>query len=444
MPAHEYLNPTTMDARLAALAARLIRGVQLDLNPMRRLLKRLGNPGEACPVIHVAGTNGKGSVCAFLAAIAEAAGYKVGLYTSPHLIRFNERLQVNRVAVTNDRLVELMRVVDGALGEDEVQTVGRPVTFFEYATALAFEWFRAEKVDLAILETGLGGRLDATNVVTSPVATAITSISMDHMDFLGNTLAEIAGEKAGIIKAGRPVIVAPQPPEVMTVLRHVAAERTAPLTMAADDVRVDVEAESLEGMTVSIRSNKADSGRVRLPVPGQQQAENAAIAVAVAEAAATAGFARIDRDAIRRGLEGMRWPGRLQLISKTPPVLLDCAHNGDGARRLAVNLKRLAEGRPVGLVLGMCRDKEVGKMLDELAGVGPVCWTVPLRIGRGMSSEELAGMAVRVIADVRLGDIGQALAAAMAWATRVNGIVCVAGSVYLAGETLELYEKGYR
>lgn len=439
MPAYEYINPTSLDARLEAMMRRVSRGVFLDLDVERRLALLLGNPERAYPSIHVAGTNGKGSICAFLSSIFRQAHHRVGLYTSPHLIHFNERIQIDGVSVSNDELVAVMKQLDGLIGDEE-QALGRLATFFEYVTAVAFECFRRHQVDLAILETGLGGRLDATNVV-DPEVSVIASVSMDHADYLGDSLAGIAAEKGGIIKPGKPVVVARQNPEVLSVLRKVANEQHAPLSDASEDVRTTVVSESWDGTDVRFETDMCDYGIVHLPVPGWHQIDNAAAALRAVELTNDVHASRVTLEQVKLGFERMVWPGRLQVLSRKPLTVLDCAHNADAGLRLAETLNRMAQGRTVGLVVGMCRDKDVKSFLNAFSKVVKTCWPVTLRTNRSLSQEEwVTELAVHEWT-VRPLSLRAAIEDARDWASRENGIVCVAGSIYLAGELLELLER---
>lgn len=320
--------PSLADA-LTRQYARIPLGMRLGLDPMRAACERAGHPERDLPVVHVAGTNGKGSVCAMVDAIARAAGMRTGLYTSPHLCRFAERIRIDGEPIDDDRLAALLT---RALDE------GPDLSFFETATLAALLAFRDAKVDMAVLEVGLGGRLDATNVVPRPEAAAITRIALDHTDRLGATLVEIAREKAGIAKPGLDIVVGPMPPEVRAAIDEVAAAHGATTT------QVDPQA----------------------PLPplglaGAYQEDNARIA---AQLAKRIGVAHI---AIERGLAFTRWPGRLERIGG---VLLDAAHNPDGAESLAAHVRSL--GLPPGdvaLVFGSLADKDWGAMLDVLAAV---------------------------------------------------------------------------
>jgi dihydrofolate synthase/folylpolyglutamate synthase len=420
-----------LNASLEKLYALRAFGIKPGLDPIRGLLAGLGEPQRAFAAIHVAGTNGKGSVAAMLDAVLRGTGFRVGLYTSPHLIRFNERIRVGGVAVTDEALADLFDAVETA-------GAGAPkATFFEFTTAMAFEHFRRERVQLAVIETGLGGRLDATNVVL-PLLSVITRIGLDHQAHLGDTVAAIAAEKAGIIKEGRPVICGAMPDEAREVVRRLAMERHAPWVDAAEAVSVRRVAQSLSGQKVRIGTENADYGTVTLRLLGRHQLENVATAMAALETIAEVGHLALEPAIVKAGLTAARWPGRLEVLSEAPPVILDGAHNPDAARVLAAALKELFRHRPVALVWGMCSDKDALGFSGELGGLVRMCWPVALATERTRTQAELGNIARSRGWEVRLAALPEALAQAERWAREQDGVVCIAGSLYLAGEVLAL------
>jgi len=347
-----------------------------DLARMVQLLELLGNPHTRCPALHLAGTKGKGSVAAMCASVLHAAGYRTGFYMSPHLQDFCERMQINGEFIPQEAVAE---IVDGM--RPAVERVPG-LTTFELTTALAFQYFARdpEGVDVAVIEVGLGGRLDATNVIT-PLVSAITSLSYDHTSLLGNTLAEIAGEKAGIVKPGVPVVSAPQKEEALEVLERIAAERGAPLTLTGRDWLFRPVAHSLEAQTFEIWSAEEQrqlnalraQGRtlnwkplkLEIPLLGQHQMENGAVAYAALMALRERGLP-ISPDAIREGLRSLRWPGRFEILSRRPYLVVDGAHNRDSAQKLAAALDEYFAGRRVTLIFGASSDKDVAGMFAEL------------------------------------------------------------------------------
>lgn len=411
-------------------------GIKPGLDPIRGLAEGLGNPQQSFLSIHVAGTNGKGSVCAMLASILRAAGFRTGLYTSPHLVRFNERIEVNGTAIPDEELADLFDTLEPVAARLSGQ--GTASTFFEFTTALAFEHFRRQKVQMAVVETGLGGRLDATNIVL-PLMSVITRIGIDHTAYLGDTIELIAGEKAGIIKDGRPVVCGATPDEAREVIRSVAAQRRALFIDATEAVAVRRVSQTLAGQKLAVASGECDYGTVLLALLGRHQLENVATAVAAAETLAEAGRLSLPADAIRRGLEQARWPGRLELLESHPPLLLDGAHNPDAARVLAAALKDLFRKRPLALVWGMCSDKDALGFSGALGGLVDACWPVALATERSRSQAELARMAEsRGWETHTAAALPESLESARAWARERDGAVCVAGSLYLVGEVLAL------
>jgi dihydrofolate synthase/folylpolyglutamate synthase len=411
--------------------------IDLSLGRMRRLMARLGDPQAALPpVIHVAGTNGKGSTVAFLRAMLEAAGRRVHAYTSPHLVRFHERIRLGGRPIADDALAAVLEEVERA-------NAGDPITFFEATTAAAFLAFARDPADAVLLEVGLGGRLDATNLVDRPAATAITPVSMDHMDYLGDTLAAIAGEKAGILKPGVPCVVAPQAPEAEAVILARAAEVGAPLLLHGRDWTLAPG----EGGGFLIRDA---SGERRWPapaLPGPHQAANAAVAIECLRAAAAAAPAfALPEAAVLAGLAAARWPGRLQRVeagrlaeAAGPHELwLDAAHNPGGAVALAEAIRGWRD-RPLRLGFGMLSDRDPAQFLRALSF--PFADAVALPVPgepRALPPEAVAeaaraaGVPMRPAAGIEAG------VAALAAAPGAPGRILVTGSLALVAEALRL------
>jgi len=339
-------------------------GVRLGLEPSRELLARLGAPHLAVPSVLVAGSNGKGSTSALLAAMATAAGYRTGHYTSPHLEHVEERLQIDGRPIEPGRFGELLvEVVDTA-----ERTTGAPPTYFEALTVAAFAWFAAEKVDLAVLEVGLGGRLDATNLA-EPLLSLVTSISLEHQEFLGDTLSAIAREKAGIFRAGRPALAWVEDPEPREALADTAREKGTNLRFAQDLVRIEeTGSEGWRGQHVRLAT---PTGRydLRTALLGAHQQRNLGLAVLAAETLAASGFPRLGPDAIAAGAAACHWPGRLEVIGLPGGrrLLLDAAHNQEGAEALAAFLAGRPGGAPADLLFGVLTDKDAAAMLAALA-----------------------------------------------------------------------------
>ncbi len=329
-----------------------------NLDRMRALMAELGNPETKYPIIHVAGTKGKGSVCALSASALCAAGYKTGLYTSPHLLDYCERIQVGGQPISHADLTVLVEEIKPAVARIP------KLTTFEITTAIAFLYFARQKVNAAVVEVGLGGRLDATNVVAPKVA-VITSLSYDHMAVLGDTLAKIAGEKAGIIKPGVPLVSAPQKPEAMEVLARIAKERHAPMTLVGRDILYRGDGHNLDGQALQVQPVSGPSLDLIIPLLGGHQIENAAIAVAALGILREQGL-KIPDQAIQRGFAQAKWPCRFEILRREPPVVIDSAHNRDSALRLRETLDEYFPGKPVILIFCALEDKDILGMLAEL------------------------------------------------------------------------------
>ncbi|HWQ83941.1 MAG TPA: folylpolyglutamate synthase/dihydrofolate synthase family protein [Anaerolineales bacterium] len=422
---------------------------KFDLGRMRVFAEHLGSPHTLYPIIHVAGTKGKGSVSALCAAALSQAGYKVGLYTSPHLQDYNERIQVDGQPISHATLNELV---------DELRPyldAGTELTTFEITTALAFLYFARQGVTAAVFEVGLGGRLDATNIIT-PVVSVITSISYDHTQFLGNTLTAIAGEKAGIIKPGVPVVISPQKKEARLALERVAQERGAPLIQVGQDVRYVPEARSLHGQSLLVWPageqaqaaeylEAAEPGaweplRLTIPLLGHHQVENAATAYAALRVASEHGLP-VSVAAIQSGFATVSWPGRFEILSEHPLVLVDSAHNRDSALKLRLALDDYFPGRPVILIFGASEDKDIDGMFAELMPrIRQVVATRSFH-PRAISPEALVEYAHRF---GRPASITQSVEEALDLALHLAGeeaLVLAAGSIFVAAGVRDTWLK---
>lgn len=331
---------------------------KFDLTRMEAILALMNNPHHQYPVVHVAGTKGKGSTAALIASALCAAGYRVGLYTSPHLQEFTERLQVNGQPISKAELVTLVADLKPLIEQVE------QITWFEITTALGFEFFRRQQVDVAVVEVGLGGRLDATNVV-EPLVSVITSLSMDHMNILGDTLAKIAFEKAGIIKPGRPAVLAPQKDEALLVVEQLAAERGSRLVVLGRDYHYAPLEHGLDGQTFRVGPAGGPQIDLKIPLLGLHQVENGATAYLALQMIREQGLVVSD-EAIRQGFAQVVWPGRFELLRREPPLIVDSAHNRDSAHRLRQALDDYLPGRDVVLIFGASEDKDVNGMFEEI------------------------------------------------------------------------------
>ena len=399
-----------------------------ELGRMRELMKLLGNPQESYPIIHVAGTKGKGSTAALAASALQAAGYKTGLYTSPHLQDYVERIQINAGPISHGQLVQLVEEIKPVVARIP------KLTTFEITTALGFLYFAREKVDAAVIEVGLGGRLDATNIVT-PRVSVIASLSYDHMAVLGNTLALIAGEKAGIIKPGIPVVSTPQPDEALKVLQEVSAERHAPLTVVGRDVDFKLLKHSLDGQTLAILNHK--SVILRIPLLGAHQVVNAVTAYTALRVSGLS----LSEAAIRRGFADVHWPCRFDVVRREPPVVLDSAHNADSARRLRQTLDDYFPNRPVVWVFAILEDKDAAGILAELRPRLSHVVATQTEHPRALEAQKVADLVAATRIPVQaVMPATAALERAIELAGR-HGVVLVAGSVAFAGEMKTAWEK---
>jgi dihydrofolate synthase/folylpolyglutamate synthase len=407
---------------------------EFNLDRMRALMAKLGNPQDRYPILHVAGTKGKGSVCALAAAGLQAAGYSVGLYTSPHLLDYCERIQVNGRPVSHEGLVRLV-------GRAKTAVADVPkLTTFEITTAIALQHFADEGVDVSVVEVGLGGRLDATNVVT-PSLCIITSLSYDHMAVLGDTLAKIAQEKAGIIKRGVPLVSAPQEQEALAVLLDTARERDAALTLVGRDVTFGPLSRSLDGQSLRISRPQGDLA-VHIPLLGAHQVQNAAIAATALRGLNQRGLSVTDGE-IQDGFASVQWPARFQIARREPPVILDSAHNQDSFARLCQALEDYFPGRRAYLVFGASEDKNLPGMFNEIRDKVIRVLITKADHPRALSPAEIvppaksAGIAHEVLSPVRA-----AFQRALELSEKDGSIVLSAGSMFVTAEALAAWQEG--
>jgi dihydrofolate synthase/folylpolyglutamate synthase len=431
---------TAIDATLARLQALHPKLIDLSLDRMWRILERLGHPERKLPpVIHVAGTNGKGSTVAFMRAILEACDARIHVYTSPHLVRFNERIRLG--AKGGGHLVGDAEL-QAALDECERANGGEPITIFEITTAAALLLFSRHPAEILLLEVGLGGRLDATNVIDRPLVSVITPVSQDHADYLGDTLASVATEKAGIIKRGVPVVVAPQPPEARAMIERAAERARAPLHVMGEHWQVSEE----RGRLVF----QDDDGLLDLPAPklfGRHQTVNAGTALAALRAANL----NVPQGAYEAGIVKAEWPARMQRLTQgaLPALLpagaelwLDGGHNPDGGRAIATAIADLEERvpRPLVLVAGMLANKDYEGFLGNFAGLARRIFGVAIpNQAKSLPASAIVEAAERIgiPAEVQNG-IEQALRATAALDLEIPPRVLIAGSLYLAGDVLRL------
>jgi len=428
---------TPIDSIVARLTALHPKRIDLSLGRIERLLAALGHPERKLPpVIHVAGTNGKGSVIAYLRAMLEAAGKRVHVYTSPHLVRYNERYRLGDSGelVSDDELA-------ATLTECERVNGGEPVTVFEITTAVGLMLFARHPADVLLMEVGLGGRLDATNVIEHPLASIITPISIDHTDFLGDSVEKIAAEKAGILKRAAPAIVAAQPRDALAVIERLAARLNAPLKIAGEDWTATEE----RGRLVY----QDDDGLLDLPPPklyGRHQFENAGLAIAALRAIKPL---KIPPTAFEAGVAKAEWPARMQrlgqgaLAALAPPgseLWLDGGHNPDGGRAVAAALADLEErvSRPLVLIVGMMATKDTAGFLRNFTGLARRMIAVPVpNVEKGLTAEAVADAARGIgLPATSRDNLAEALDAARKLDLDPPPRILITGSLYLAGEVL--------
>lgn len=396
-----------------------------DLSRMQTLMEILDNPHTAYPVIHVAGSKGKGSVSAFCAQALATQGYKVGLYTSPHLKDFEERIQVNGQPIARPDLVEIIEAVKPHV--DKVPFL----TTFEIGTALAFWHFARQDVDIAVIEVGLGGRLDATNVV-SPLVSVITALFLEHTYVLGDTIEEIAAEKAGIIKPGVPVVLAPQVDSARQVVSQIAAERESPLVSLGADYLFAPGDIALDGQTFLVwKADSQERTSLSIRLLGPHQVENAVVAYVALQIARQQGI-DIREENIRAGFANTRWPGRFEILRRDPPIIVDSAHTPGAITRLQQTLDEFFPGQPLHLILGMSEDKDITGMLAGFTSPIEKIYCTQAPHPRAMQPEELANAARILERPVEVFPVpGDALEAALRNAQN-GACILMTGSLFIA------------
>jgi len=406
------------------------------LSRMKSVLEHCGDPHLKLTAVHVAGTKGKGSTAAMLASMLGASGRRIGLYTSPHLVDIRERIQVGGEWIPRETVTHLLDRLRPYLDRASKGGDTYAPTFFEIFTTIAFLHFLERRVDIAIFEVGLGGRLDATNVLM-PVACAITPVSFDHTDKLGTELGQIAREKAGIIKPGVPVVSGVQRAEAMDVIRARCAELGAPLRVVGRDIAVEPEADG----AFSVRTWRRKLDGLTLPLPGRHQRDNAATAVGLAEILSERGL-DVPGECVREGLASVTWPGRIQTVSAAPEIIVDGAHNPASVAVLAETLAAFPPKKTI-FVVGIARDKDIPRMLELLAPCGDEFIVTKTGNPRAAEPEDLRDMLAALCAKPVHAAATPADALKLARArARPADRICVTGSMYLAGDALNALGHG--
>jgi dihydrofolate synthase/folylpolyglutamate synthase len=411
-------------------------GMKLGLANITELLHRIGGPHLRFPAAHVTGSNGKGSVCAFIESILREAGYNVGLYTSPHLIRFNERIRVGGREIPDEDVARLYEFVKPHAAIMAAESKAKQPTFFEITTAMAFQYFAEKEVKLAVVEVGMGGGMDATNVVR-PETCVITRVSLEHTEHLGRTIRRIAKEKSGILKPGVPVVTLNQ--EALATIEERAKELGCPLTVVGREATYRRIGGTLAGQTIEYSGSSTI--QVSTVMAGAHQVENVALALAATSALESRGW-NVGDDAKRVGIARMRWPARFQLVRRTPPVLIDGAHNPGGAQCLHDSLTECLPGRRVVLVMGMLADKDLTSYANTLAPLTAHSISTRPKSERAYPPEEVTLTFKKLgISSEVIEDVPAAIRRGLDLASRDRPLL-ITGSLYLAGEALQHFQEG--
>lgn len=407
------------------------RGSKPGLERISGMMEQLGNVQEDLKFIHIAGTNGKGSVSAMLSSVLTAAGYRTGLFISPYIMRFNERMQVNGVPISDEELAEIITEV-----QPVAESMAERPTEFEIITAAAFVWFARQKCDIVVLETGLGGRLDATNLISQNVCAVITNLGMDHTEYLGNTLGEIAGEKCGILKPGCPVVAYRSAPEAMKVIRARAKELECPVR-TADFGKIKALSADLQGQTFQYKQFP----ELTVHLLGAHQLKNAAVALETISVLRKAGW-EIPDEAVVQGMDATRWPGRFEVLQDNPLVIVDGAHNPQGVESLIAAVKEYLPGQHIVCVTGVLADKDWKPMMDRLKTVVSDFVAVTPDSPRALGNVRLA----RYLTDREhwvsvADDVEKGLTGALERAKATGGMVLACGSLYMAADVRRFFGR---
>lgn len=409
-------------------------GIKLGLENIKALLQLMGNPHKSLEFVHVAGTNGKGSTVAFISSILMESGYKTGVFTSPYLERFTERIKVDRGEISEADVARITGFVKEKVAE-LVKNGGNHPTEFEIVTAVAFQYFYETGCDIVVLEVGLGGRFDSTNVIDMPLAAVITTISYDHMNILGDTLEKIAFEKAGIIKDKTDVVLYPQASEALEVFERVCEEKKSRFHKVS---LADVEV--LESGIWGSSFLHKRHGKFRIGLAGEHQIANAVTALEAVEIVRKKGFDRINKTSVESGLIKAVWPGRLEVVCKEPMFVIDGAHNKEGALMLADNLKKYFPEKDIIFIIGVLKDKDYKAIIEPVIPIASEFVAVKPENERGMTAKELAVILRGYCKDVNVSDkIEEAILYSIKKVS-TKGIICAYGSLYYIGEIRKFFD----
>lgn len=413
-------------------------GINLGLLRIERLCELLGNPEKKLKVIHVAGTNGKGSTTTFISSVLKSQGYNVGIYTSPYIERFTERIKINDTEISENDVAKLVNEMMPYIEVLVEEGLSHP-TEFEIITAAAFKYFYDNNVDFVVLEVGLGGRYDATNVVT-PILSVITTISLDHVNILGDTLGKIAFEKAGIIKENIPVVVYPQEKEAMDVLTKVITEKKVSAHFVSD-ITYDIISDTKDGIVFNARG-ETEYRNLTIHLLGIHQVINALTALKSIETIKSMGY-EISEEAVYGGFENAVWPGRFEILSENPYIVLDGGHNIQGIKALANGAKRYFSGKKIRVVCGMLRDKNYEEMLEVLATISSDFITVTPNNPRALGSEELKNVIEKMGKNaIAAESIKEAVEIGVS-TLRDDEVLLFCGSLYMIGEARTIIKDTY-
>jgi len=412
-------------------------GIKLELDTISNILKFLNSPQKNYKTIHIAGTNGKGSIGTYISSILTQAGYKTALYTSPHLVKFNERFAINGKPVSDNEIVNAYKAVDNVdLGK-------RKATFFEMATAMAFYIFNKNKVEFAVIETGMGGRFDATNIVT-PEVSVISNLSIEHTDYLGSTIKDIAREKAGIIKSGRPVVTGVSQPSGIEFIKNKAKEKSAPLYIFKKDFSIRKTPKKNDFLYKGIFCSFKN---IETPLKGDHQRENTALAIAALELLQAKSNNKIEftESIIKKGLKKAKWPGRLDYLLEKPCVIIDGAHNQHASKILGTYLEKNFKDKKITSVIGILDDKPYEQMLKNMTTLSHRIIFTKAKTGRSIDPLILKTAASKFSKAelIIMEDVGKACQFAMN-TSKDEDIICISGSLYVAGEAKKKIDNEFK
>ena len=420
----------TAEDAIAFIHKKFWQGSKPGLSRTEELLKKMGDPQKTLRFVHIAGTNGKGSTAALLSSVLQSAGYKTGLYTSPYISRFNERMQVNGEPVSDEELAEITELCAPLAG-----SMDDAPTEFELVTAIAFEFFKRRKCDVVVLEVGMGGRLDSTNVIKAPLCSVITNIGLDHTRELGDTAEKIAAEKAGIIKSGCPTVIYDLPPSVRAVIQERCKEQASGLT-AADFGRILPISDSLSGQVFSYK----DHENIRLPLLGAHQLKNAAVTLETLDVLRACGL-MISEESIARGFRDTKWPARFEIISEKPCFVVDGGHNPQCAETVASSLNKYFPDKKTVVLFGVLADKDYMGLASHLNKAADEFVTITPPSPRALDAKSLASaLAVYKKPVTACESIAEGIKTAIERAGE-NGVVCSVGSLYSAGTVRAYFGK---